>query len=96
MDNARTSPTGPQRRPAPLTRNPRVAHGCTVFAGTRTPASILIDYLEGGESIETFLDDFPGVTSEQVDVTLELIRDALPQLAHEVEENEEAIRTAAQ
>ena len=40
--------------------------GTPVFNGTRVPIKNLFDYLEGGESIETFLDDFEGVTREQV------------------------------
>ena len=40
--------------------------GTPVFAGTRVPVQTLIDYLEGGESIDDFLDGFPTVTREQV------------------------------
>jgi len=41
----------------------------------------LIDYLEGGHSLEEFLDDFPSVTQEQVIAALELAREALVTLA---------------
>ena len=40
--------------------------GTPCFAGTRVPIQNLIDYLEGGDSIEEFLIDFPSVTREQV------------------------------
>ncbi|MBP7997985.1 MAG: DUF433 domain-containing protein [Chloroflexi bacterium] len=40
--------------------------GTAVFAGTRVPVQTLFDYLEGGDSLETFLDDFPTVTRKQI------------------------------
>ena len=46
--------------------DPEILGGTPVFNGTRVPIKNLFDYLEGGESIETFLDDFEGVTREQV------------------------------
>jgi uncharacterized protein (DUF433 family) len=45
--------------------------GTPVFAGTRVPIQTLIDYLEGGESIDDFLKGFPTVTREQVVAFLE-------------------------
>ncbi len=39
--------------------------GTPVFRGTRVPVQNLFDYLEGGDSLEVFLDDFPTVTREQ-------------------------------
>jgi uncharacterized protein (DUF433 family) len=36
-----------------------------VFVGTRVPAQVLLDYLEGGDTIEEFLDDFPSVSRKQ-------------------------------
>jgi uncharacterized protein (DUF433 family) len=45
--------------------------GTPVFAGTRVPVQTLIDYLEGGESIDAFLDGFPTVKREQVIAFLE-------------------------
>ncbi len=47
-----------------LTRNPRVLGGAAVFRGTRVPLQALLDYLSGGESIEEFLIDYPGVSRE--------------------------------
>jgi uncharacterized protein (DUF433 family) len=40
--------------------------GIPVFYGTRVPVHNLIDYLATGETIETFLEDFPSVSREQV------------------------------
>jgi uncharacterized protein (DUF433 family) len=40
--------------------------GTPVFAGTRVPVQTLIDYLEGGDTIDDFLEGFPTVRREQV------------------------------
>jgi len=45
--------------------------GAPVFRGTRVPVQTLLDYLEGGESIDAFLVGFPTVTREQVVAFLE-------------------------
>jgi uncharacterized protein (DUF433 family) len=39
--------------------------GAPVFRGTRVPVKNLFDYLEAGDNLEEFLDDFPTVTREQ-------------------------------
>jgi len=49
--------------------------GAPCFAGTRVPIQNLIDYLEGGDSIEEFLDGFPTVSREQVIAFLEEAKD---------------------
>ncbi len=46
--------------------NPEILGGTPVFYGTRVPIKNLFDYLETGESIDLFLEDFDGVTKEQV------------------------------
>lgn len=46
--------------------------GTAVFNGTRVPIKNLFDYLETGESIDTFLEDFEGVTKVQVVKLLEM------------------------
>ena len=46
--------------------------GTPVFVGTRVPAQTLVDYLEGGDSIDEFLKDFPSVSREQAVAALEL------------------------
>lgn len=57
-----------------VTSSPDVMGGAPVFAGTRVPVENLLDYLEGGESIEDFLEGFPSVTREQVIAFLEETR----------------------
>jgi len=54
-----------------VTSSPEVMGGTPVFAGTRVPIENLLDYLEGGESIEDFLEGFPSVSREQVITFLE-------------------------
>lgn len=51
--------------------------GTPCFAGTRVPFQTLIDYIEGGETIDEFLDDFPTVSREMVLQVLELAKDKL-------------------
>lgn len=51
--------------------DPEIMGGTPVFAGTRVPLQNLIDFLEGGESIEDFLDAFPTVKREQVIAVIE-------------------------
>lgn len=46
--------------------------GVPVFRGTRVPIKSLFDHLQAGDSLETFLDDFPGVTREQAQGVIEL------------------------
>ncbi len=40
--------------------------GAPCFAGTRVPIQHLMDYLEGGDSIDEFLEDFPTVSRKQI------------------------------
>ena len=51
--------------------NPDIMGGTPVFVGTRVPLQNLIDYLEGGESVEDFLEAFPTVTREQAIAVIE-------------------------
>jgi len=46
--------------------DPEILGGAPVFVGTRVPVDALIDFLEGGDTIEDFLDNYPGVSREQV------------------------------
>jgi uncharacterized protein (DUF433 family) len=64
-----------------ITSDPEVQGGAVVFAGTRVPLKNLIDYLEAGDSLEEFLDDFPSVTRDQAVAALELAQQALVTLA---------------
>ncbi len=50
--------------------SPERLGGVPVFRGTRVPVSALFDYLCAGDSIDRFMDHFPGVTREQVDAVL--------------------------
>lgn len=45
--------------------DPGILGGTPVFVGTRVPVQALLDYLEGGDTIEDFLDDYPGVSRDQ-------------------------------
>lgn len=47
---------------AAITRDPETMHGVPVFQGTRVPVQTLFDYLEGGDTLEDFLNGFPGVS----------------------------------
>jgi len=51
--------------------NTEIMGGTPVFVGTRVPLQNLIDYLEGGESVEDFLNAFPAVKREQVIAVIE-------------------------
>ena len=46
-------------------RDPDILSGAPVFAGTRVPVQALLDYLAAGDSLDDFLEDFPGVSREQ-------------------------------
>jgi len=57
-------------------RDPEVMGGALVFVGTRVPFQTLLDYLQGGESLDAFLDDFPTVSRELAVGALEQAKDA--------------------
>jgi uncharacterized protein (DUF433 family) len=57
-----------------VSRHPEILSGALVFAGTRVPVKGLFDYLEGGESIAEFLDDFPSVEKSHAISVLEMAR----------------------
>lgn len=59
-----------------VSRNPKVMNGAVVFAGTRVPVEILIDHLAAGDSLDDFLEGFPGVSREQAVAYLEMAREA--------------------
>jgi uncharacterized protein (DUF433 family) len=52
--------------------DPEILGGIPVFFGTRVPIKNLFDYLETGDTIETFLEDFEGVSKEHVLKVLEM------------------------
>lgn len=45
--------------------DPEIMGGTPVFVGTRVPVRILLDYLEGGDPLEEFLENYPSVSREQ-------------------------------
>jgi uncharacterized protein (DUF433 family) len=47
-----------------ITRDPEILGGTPVFRGTRVPFAALLDYLEGGQTLDEFLDDFPTVARD--------------------------------
>jgi len=66
---------------SPISVSRDVLGGTPVFAGTRVPVQTLLDYLEAGESIDDFLEGFPGVKREQIVSFLELAKDRLIETA---------------
>ena len=54
--------------------DPEVLGGTPVFKGTRVPVETFFDYIEGGEPMSEFLEDFPTVTREQVSELLEEVK----------------------
>jgi uncharacterized protein (DUF433 family) len=65
-----------------ITVDPRIQGGVPVFAGTRVPLKNLFDYLEAGESLDQFLDDFPSVARDVAVAVLEHARAAVTPHAH--------------
>jgi len=54
--------------------DPEILGGTPVFVGTRVPATTLIEYLEAGDSLDDFLEDFPSVGRAQAVEALEVLR----------------------
>lgn len=57
--------------------DPEVLGGTPVFVGTRVPVQSLFDYIEGGDTLDEFLHQFPSVKREQALAALEFARDTL-------------------
>ncbi len=69
---------GDMALPKPLvTRSDAVMSGAVVFAGTRVPVQTLLDYLEEGDTLDSFLKDFPTVSREHAVAVLELAKDSV-------------------
>lgn len=62
---------------SPVTRNPDIYGGKPIFAGTRVPVRRLLEYLETGEDLDTFLEEFPTVGRDQAVQALARIREEL-------------------
>jgi len=60
-----------------ITSDPETLGGIPVFVGTRVPVKTLIDYLEAGDRLDDFLDDFPTVSREHAIAVLEVAKEAL-------------------
>lgn len=54
-----------------IIQDPEILSGEPVFRGTRVPFQTLLDYLEGGDSLDEFLEQYPGVSREQAVAALE-------------------------
>jgi uncharacterized protein (DUF433 family) len=61
----------------PINIDPETVSGTPVFTGTRVPVQNLFDYLEGGEDLDEFLDDFPSVSKENALAVLEIAKKTL-------------------
>lgn len=57
--------------------NPDIMGGIPVFVGTRVPVQSLFDYLEGGDTLDEFLRQFPSVRRDQAIAALGMARDSL-------------------
>ena len=58
----------------PIDRNPDVLGGTPVFTRTRVPVRILMEYLEAGDRLDDFLQDFPSVSRDQAIAVLRRAR----------------------
>jgi uncharacterized protein (DUF433 family) len=57
--------------------SPDILGGTPVFIGTRVPVKNLTDYIEAGDTLDEFLDDFPSVSREQAVEFIEQAKEAL-------------------
>lgn len=62
-----------------ITKDADVMHGMPVFRGTRVPIQTLFDYLESGETLESFLEGFPTVQRE---LAIQALEEATQMLLH--------------
>jgi uncharacterized protein (DUF433 family) len=58
-----------------INRSDDILGGTPVFAGTRVPVQTLFDYIEEGDSLDEFLDDFPAVSREHAVKVLEKMKE---------------------
>ena len=64
-------------KPTVVHSDPEILSGTPVFVGTRVPVQSLFDYIEGGDTLDEFLHQFPSVKREQAIAALDLARDTL-------------------
>lgn len=60
-----------------ITRSKDIMSGTPFFRGTRVSVQTMVDYLEAGDPLVEFLDDFPTVTREQAPAVLELAKELI-------------------
>lgn len=60
-----------------ITRDPEILGGTPCFRGTRVPFKNLLDYIEGGETLSEFLEDFPSISREMAIEALEDAKNSL-------------------
>jgi uncharacterized protein (DUF433 family) len=63
--------------PSLVSQDPEIMSGALCFTGTRVPVKNLFDYLEGGSSLDQFLEDFPSIRRESAVAVLEAAREHL-------------------
>ena len=56
-------------------RSKDILGGTPVFSGTRVPVQTLLTYIEEGDTLDEFLDDFPAVSREHALKVLEKMKD---------------------
>jgi uncharacterized protein (DUF433 family) len=64
-----------------IVKDPNILGGEPVFRGTRVPFKILIEYLEGAETLDHFLEQYPSVSRE---LTIEAIEEARSSLVSQL------------
>ena len=64
-------------KPVAVHADPKILSGTPVFVGTRVPVQSLFDYLEGGDTLDEFLRQFPSVRREQAIAALEMACDSV-------------------
>ena len=82
LEDHRFKATKMARQASVVHSDPEILGGTPVFVGTRVPLRNLIDYLEGGYSLDEFLDDFPTVSRDQVVAVLDAVHDTLTARAY--------------
>ena len=63
----------------PLDKSPDTAWGATVFRGTRVPIATLFDYLDDGQALSEFRENFPHISRQQISAALDMARRYLEQ-----------------
>jgi len=61
----------------PINIDPEIMSGTPVFTGTRVPVQTLFDYIEGGDGLNDFLEDYPSVSKEATLQVLQMAKQSL-------------------